>query len=139
MRVAADHLFGDRLHHVAEGELALLLRHPGVVDHLQQKVAEFVAQVIQVATRDCVGNLIGLLDRVGSDGREILLDVPRTAGLGIAQGCHDLDQAGDVAGRLHRGMLAALVRLRYDGSELDHRLSTAAAGGFRAGRLPEDR
>ena len=103
MRMAADHLGGNGLHDVAEGELSGLLGHPRMVDDLQQKVAEFLAQVIGIAARYGIGHLVGFLDCVGSDGREILLDIPRTAGLRLAQRRHDLDQAGNVAGGFHGG------------------------------------
>ena len=48
---------------------------------------------------DRVGDLIGFLDRVGRDGREILLEVPRAARARRAQRRHDREQALDVAGR----------------------------------------
>ena len=66
---------------IAEGEFAGFLGHVRVVDDLQQQVAELVAQIVQVAARDGVGDLVGFLDRVGRDGRKILLDVPGAAGL----------------------------------------------------------
>ena len=94
-------LLGDRLDHVAEIERALLLRHAGVEHDLEQEVAQFVAQVGEVAAGDGVGHLVGFFERVGRDGREILLQVPRAAGAGRAQRRHDLDQPGDVAGGLH--------------------------------------
>src|SRR5690606_26451140 len=43
-------------------------------------------------------------DSVVADASEILLQIPRTAAVGVAQGRHDLDQAGQVAGRLHRSL-----------------------------------
>ena len=69
------------------------------------QIAEFLAQIVQVVARDRVGNLVGLLDRIGGDRREALLDIPGAAGFRVTQGGHDLDQAGDVAGRFHRSML----------------------------------
>ena len=92
MRMAADHLARDRLDHVAEGKGVLLFRHAGVIDDLQQEVAEFLAEVIEIAARDRVGYLIGLLDGVGRNGRKILLEVPRTAGHRRAQRRHDFEQ-----------------------------------------------
>ncbi len=106
--MSADHLFRDRLDDIAEGEFTSLFGHLRVIDHLKEQVAEFVAQIIQVAARDGVGDLVGFLDRVGSDGREVLLDVPGAASFRVAQGGHDLDQAGNVAGGLHLRMLAFL-------------------------------
>ena len=70
---------------------------------LQQEVAELVAQIVEVAALDGVGHLIGLFDRIGRDGRKILLQVPRAAGAGRAQRRHDLDEARDVGGGLHGG------------------------------------
>ena len=102
VRMAADQLGGDGLDHVGEIEGALLLRHAGVENDLQQQIAEFVLEPVEIAARDGVGHLIGFLERVGRDGGESLLEVPRAAGAGRAQRRHDLDQAGDVAGGLHR-------------------------------------
>ena len=98
-----------RLDHVAEIEGALLLRHAGVEDDLQQQIAELVLQVGEIVARDGVGDLVGFLERIGRDGPEILLQVPRAAAAGRAQRRHDLDQAGNVAGGLHRGWTLAGV------------------------------
>ena len=124
VRMAADHLFGDRLDDIAEGEFASLFSHLRVIDDLQEQVAQFVAQIVHVAARDGVGDLVGLLDRVGSDGRKVLLDVPGTAGSGVAQGGHDLDEAGNVAGRLHRSMLALDCARGETPFRVDKRFST---------------
>ena len=105
--MAADQLFGDRLDHVAEIERALLLRHAGVEHDLEQQVAQLVAQVGEIAAGDGVGDLVGFLERVGRDGREILLQVPRAAGAGRAQRRHDLDQPADVAGGVHAANLTS--------------------------------
>ena len=99
--MAAQQLFRDRLHHVAELERALLLRHARVEHDLEQQVAKFVAQVAETAARDRVRDLVGLFDGVGRDAREALLEVPRAARAGRAQRGHDLDQRGDVAGGCH--------------------------------------
>ena len=56
-----------------------LLRHASVEDDLQQQVAELVAQIDDIAALDRVGDLIGLLDREGRDGGEILLEIPWAA------------------------------------------------------------
>jgi len=107
MRVAADHLFRDRLHHAAEVERALFLGHARMENDLQQQVAEFVAQVDQVVARDRVGDLISLLQRIGCDRLEILLQIPGAARYRRAQRGHDLQQAGNVAGWLHAANLVA--------------------------------
>ena len=101
MRMTADHLPCDRLDHVAEGKGVLLFRHAGVIDDLQQEIAQFLAEVVEIAARDRVGDLIGLLDGVGRDRRKVLLEVPRAAGDRRAQRRHDLNEAGNIAGRGH--------------------------------------
>jgi hypothetical protein len=105
--MASYHLLGDRLDDIAEGKFPCLLGHLRMIDDLQKQVAELIAQVIHIAARDCVGDLVGLLDRVRGDRREILLDVPWTPGVRIAQGGHDLYEAGDIAGGLHPGNQSA--------------------------------
>ena len=93
MRMPSDHLGGDRLDHVTERKCVVLLGHAGVVDHLQQEIAELLAQIVEIAARDGVGDLIGFLDGVGRNGREILLEIPGAAAAGRSQRRHDLDQA----------------------------------------------
>ena len=70
MRMPPDHLARDRLDHVAERKRVLLLGHAGVIHHLQQEIAEFVAEVVEIAARDGVGDLIGFLDGVGRDASQ---------------------------------------------------------------------
>ena len=93
MRVPADHLVGDVLSHLGETEAAFLLRHAGVVDHLEQQIAELVGKGGEVAAQNGVGHFVGFLDRVGGDGGKILLDIPRTASNRVAQRGHDVEQA----------------------------------------------
>jgi hypothetical protein len=101
MRMPPDHLSRDRIDHVAERERALFLRHPRVEHDLQQEVAEFVAEIAEIAARDRIADLIGLLDGVGRDARKVLFEVPRTAAAGGAQLRHDVEQGLDIAGRGH--------------------------------------
>ena len=107
VRMAADHLGGDALDHVAEAECALLLGHARMIDDLQKEVAELVLQPRHIAARNRIGHLIGFLQRIGRDGLEILLQVPGAAAAGRPQRGHDLDEAADVAGRFHVGVLEA--------------------------------
>jgi hypothetical protein len=93
MRMPADHLACHSLDDVAESECILLLRHAGVIDHLQQEIAEFILEVIKIAVGDGLGHLIGFLDGVGGDGRKVLLEVPGAAGHGRTQRLHHFDQA----------------------------------------------
>ncbi len=89
----SDHLARDRLDHVAERERVLFFRHAGMEHHLQQEIAEFVTQVIEIAARDGVDDFVGFLDGVGSNGREILFEIPGAAAAGRSQRRHDIEQA----------------------------------------------
>lgn len=97
MRMAALQLVGDGVGDVVEGEQPLFLGHAGVEDGLEQQVAELGLQLVHIAALDGVGDLIGLLQRIGGDGGEGLLNVPRTAADRVAQPGHDADQAVDGA------------------------------------------
>ena len=83
MGMAADHLGIDRLDHVVESEAAFLLRHLRVVDGLQQEIAKFLAKFGARSPGDGIRHLIGFLDRVGRNGLESLLEVPRAAVTGV--------------------------------------------------------
>jgi hypothetical protein len=71
----------------------LLFGHARVKHNLQQEIAEFVSEVLKVATRDRVSDFISFLDGVGRNGREILLEVPRAAGGWRSKCSHDFEQA----------------------------------------------
>ena len=87
----------------AKSKTRLLLCHPGMEYDLQKKIAQFVLQSRKIVARDGVGHLIGFLKRIGSNCPEILFEVPRATASRRAQRRHDLDQAGNIAGGLHRG------------------------------------
>ncbi len=89
---AADHLARDRLVPRRRNANAFCSSaSAGVIHHLQQKIAQFFAEIVEIATPDGVGDLIGFLDRVGRDRRKILFEVPRAAAAGRAQLRHDFD------------------------------------------------
>src|SRR3954447_8321936 len=102
MGVAPDELFAERLHDIGKVERALLLSQTGMKNDLKEKVPKLFAQIHEVAACDGVGDLVGLLDCIGRDGREILFEVPRTTRPRSTQGRHDLKKMGNVAGRAHR-------------------------------------
>ena len=93
MRVSSDHLACDRLNDVAEGECVFLFGHACMKHYLQQQIAEFVSEIVQVATRDGISDFVGFFDRVGRNTREILFEIPRAAGAGCSQRRHDFEQA----------------------------------------------
>jgi hypothetical protein len=92
MRMPSDHFSRHRLDDVAERKGAVLLRHPRVEHDLQQQIAEFVAEIVEIAAGDGVDDLIGLLDGILRDRRKILFEVPGAAGHRRAQRRHDLEQ-----------------------------------------------
>src|SRR5215831_15173894 len=102
VRMTAHELFAEALDDVGKVEGPLLLRHAGMEDDLEQEIAQFVAQVIEIAARNGVGDLVRLLDGVRRDRFKGLLQVPGATSAGRAQRRHDLEQPGDVAGRGHR-------------------------------------
>jgi hypothetical protein len=97
MRMPPYHLFADRLHDAGKIEAAFFLRHLRVEHDLQKEIAKFVLEVVHVTAFDRIGNLVSFLDRVGRDACEILLEVPRTAAVRIAQARHDVEQRFDPA------------------------------------------
>ena len=94
--MAPDELSRDGLDHVAEREGPLFLGHAGMENHLEQQIAQFVPQIREIAALDGVHDLIGFLEGVGRNRREILLQIPGAAGPGRAQGRHDLQEPRDV-------------------------------------------
>ena len=95
MRMSAYHLVRYGFCHIGEGEAAFFLGHAGVVDDLEQQIAKLIGQRRKIAFGDSVGDLVGFLDGVGCDGVESLKLVPRAAGVLVAQGGHDIDQAAE--------------------------------------------
>ena len=94
MGVSPYHLLADGPGDLVEVEMAGLARHLGVVDDLQEQIAKLVLEIVEILASDRVGDLVGLLDRIGRDGREGLLDIPRAAAFRIAKPGHDFEQSG---------------------------------------------
>lgn len=65
--------------------------HARMERHLEQEVAKLLFQRRHIFARDRVGDFVGFLDGVGGDAGEVLLDVPRAAGFGVAQPRHDVE------------------------------------------------
>ena len=66
---------------------------------LEEEVAQFLPEVGHVASFYGVRHLVGFLYGVRCDGGEGLLQVPRAAGLRIAQPRHDVQEL--LQGRRH--------------------------------------
>ncbi|MEI9886938.1 MAG: hypothetical protein WDN08_10665 [Rhizomicrobium sp.] len=86
----------DRRDDILQREQAAFLGEPRMIDDLEQEIAELVLEAAPVPVRDGAGHLIGFLDGVRRDGVKALGVMPGTAGPGIAQPAHDLDEGGDV-------------------------------------------
>src|SRR6266540_1541767 len=93
---------GDRLHDIAEGKCTFLLGHAGMKHHLQKKISKLIAQIVEVAARDRVGNLVGLFESIWRDCFERLRQIPWTTMVRGAQHSHDFNQGADVARTAHR-------------------------------------
>ena len=100
MRMPPDQLRRERVGHVVDGEAAVgggpLRRDPRVEEHLEQDVADLLAQRRQVAVLDRLGRLVGLLKQVPQQRRVRLLPVPRA---GHPQRVHDRHQVEQVRAR----------------------------------------
>ena len=86
--MAADHLVRNGFAHAVDIEPALLASDPGHEHDLEEEVPELLAELVRVAGGDRIHDLVGLLEKVGSEGVEGLLAVPRAAP-GVAQTVHD--------------------------------------------------
>ena len=100
MWMAVFHLVGNGGDDIIEAEEAIFLGHSRMKDNLQEKVAEFCFQIKHVVAIDRIGNLVRFLDGIRSDRCKILVTVPFATCLGVAQPCHDLQEASDT--RAHR-------------------------------------
>ncbi len=92
--MAAFHLVADGVHYIAEVELSGFFGNTTVEHDLQQQVAQFVFQIVDVITRDRVGDFIRFFDRVWRDRREALRAVPFATVHRVAQAGHDGDDPG---------------------------------------------
>ncbi len=101
VRVSSDELVHDVLCHLVDAPrvVGMLFGQPGVKDHLQQQVAELLAQMLTVARVQGLEHLIGLLEQVCRQARMRLPGIPRAAA-GRAQPVHHGHQIlhGDAGG-----------------------------------------
>jgi hypothetical protein len=100
VRVAADELLADVLGHLGHVARAALLEQQREEVDLEEDVAELVAQLAVVAGVGGVGQLVGLLDRVGHDRALVLLAVP---GALAPQAAGQLVETGDGGGDVWLG------------------------------------
>ena len=98
MGMPPDHLRGDGINHVAEAEASVFLSHAGVIDDLQQEIAELVLEPVEIVPCDRVGDLVSFLDGVWRDRREALLAIPRATRVRVAQPRHHPQKIADGIG-----------------------------------------
>ena len=90
MRVPPDHFAANTVSDVVEIEFTGLRGHLGMKNDLKKQVSQLVTQGGHVFSRDRIRDLIGLLDRIGGNTREVLLAVPGAAAIRISQTGHNL-------------------------------------------------
>lgn len=71
-----DQLAGDAVHHLVESEAILFASQLAVIDHLEQQVAQFLAQLREVPLLYGVRYFVGFFQGVRDDGRVALLEIP---------------------------------------------------------------
>ena len=113
MRMPPFHFLRDCRGDILEPEMPGFLCHSGMEHDLQQQITQFIFQGRDVVPLDRIRNLVGFLDRIRRDCREILFQVPRTAVLPIAQPGHDGQQTIDWAGRHAANMAGEECRERH--------------------------
>ena len=79
MRMPINQLVREPVKDIVDGKTLLLRRHLRVEKHLQQQVPKLAGQLIPVARVDGFDHLVGFFQRVGLDGVEGLLAVPRAS------------------------------------------------------------
>ncbi|MNI49767.1 hypothetical protein D3C73_1043940 [compost metagenome] len=90
--MAADELARDAVDDAGKLKAPFFPCQLAVINHLEQQITQLALQVIEVASLDGVGHLVGFLKGVRDDGGIGLLDVPGTAELRVAQTAHQVQQ-----------------------------------------------
>jgi hypothetical protein len=92
MRMPVDELFADTRTDVPERERPLFFLHTRVQSHLEQHIAQLLAQKAGIGKVDGVRHFVGLFDKILADGRMRLHLIPRAAIFRIPQQCDNLQQ-----------------------------------------------
>jgi hypothetical protein len=95
MGVPPNQLVRNPIDHGIKVKKARLPANLRMEDHLKQKVPEFLPKIVTVSGLCRLCNLIGLLKGVRHQTFKVLLQIPRTASLGISELGHDLEKAID--------------------------------------------
>ncbi|MNT51291.1 hypothetical protein D3C72_1882520 [compost metagenome] len=88
--MTTDQLAGDAVDHAIKLEAPFFPGQLAVINHLEQQIAEFTLQMIEVPSLDGIGDFVGFFKGVRDDSGVGLLDVPRAAVLRVAQAVHQV-------------------------------------------------
>ena len=88
--------------------MARFLGHLRMKYDLQQEIAKFVLEVDHVISRNRISDFRSFFDRVGSDGREGLFEIPGAAAAWGPQRGHQGQEIGDFTGSFHAASLLEL-------------------------------
>lgn len=98
MRVEEDNIMSDGLKEVKKGKIEMLLRNQGMEEEMQKKIEKLIEKVINIVELNGVEKIIGLLESIGRDGEEIMIDIKREKSLGIEKGGNDLKKKINIEG-----------------------------------------
>ena len=76
MRMACDHLSGKSITDISHIELFLLLGNLGIETDVQQDVAQFLTDIMDIVLDQRIAELVGLFYRIWSEALVGLLPVP---------------------------------------------------------------
>ena len=99
MRVTADELLVELGGDVVHGERALVRADLGVEDDVEEEIAELLDERGALAGGHGVEGLVGLLQQRAPERVVGLLEVPRTAGDGVAQAAHRFKEGVEGVGQ----------------------------------------
>ena len=92
MGMPVHQLAGQAIQNFVDRERALVLRHLGIEQNLEQQIAQLARKFFPIAIVDGFQNFVGFLKGVGLDRIEGLFAVPR-ASARTAQPGHDRNRA----------------------------------------------
>jgi hypothetical protein len=84
----ANQFLAEALQDVGHGELVALTGHLAVEHHLEQEVAQLLAQMVEAPLVDRLDHLVRFLDQVGLERIACLLSVPWATAF-ASQASHD--------------------------------------------------
>ena len=113
MRVPRHHLVGNRGDHRGKAEMPGLGPDLGVIDGLQQQIAQFALQVAPVLPFNGIRHFMGFFDRIAGNRGKVLHQIPGAAAVGIPQPRHDFQQPPDPGSAVLHQRIAGLSVFRH--------------------------